>query len=702
MKNLFKELRRREVFRSTGLYIGGAWIVLQVADIVLPVYDAPDWIFKALITIAIVGLPIAITLAWIFDFTAEGIQLDADDSGEKKALGRSKADYAVIGVLLAALSGSLFVNFAPREATVPVDIDPVSILIADFANQTGDSVFDGALEQVLTIGVEESSFITAFDRTNAGRVLNEIADPEAKLDAAGARLVSVREGVSVVVSGQLLLDGNKYEVSIDAIDPENGEVLANLKERAGGKSEVLAAVGELARDLREELGDVDVDSSAEGVETFTTVSVEAMHDYVLAQRLARDGKDDEALGLYQSAVEKDPKFGRAYSGLAVSAHKLGKTEIADAAWPKALELQDGMTERERYRTGGVYYSLVANNSKKAIENYEMLVEKYPADDAGHNNLAVAYFLALQFDKALETGRKVLDIYPTKPMYHANYALYAMYASDFETAATEAAKTLKLNPNYHKAYLPYAIAALIDGDLPAARSAYEKMQATGPRGASLANIGLADMLIWSGDAAGAEALLIEGMKADEAGANNRGLATKKMMNAYALWLQSRNVNEITDQIAESLAMSTGMAQLVPAALMYVNLGLTEQAEEIAIELGGRLEVQQRAYARLIDALILQTEGEAIAAIDELHEAIGLADVWLIRFYLGAAYVKAEHYAEANAEFTACRERLGEAYSLFLNDTPTFRYTADLEEWSVRARDNMTASFSLPATTETTNP
>lgn len=689
MKNLFKELRRREVFRSTGLYIGSAWIVLQVADIVLPVYEAPDWVFKALITIAIIGLPIAIALAWIFDFTAEGIQLDADGVGEKKAIGRSKADYAVIGVLLVALGGSLFVNFAPREAVAPVHVDPVSILIADFANQTGDSVFDGALEQVLTIGVEESSFITAFDRTTATRVLNDIDDAAAQLDAAGARLVSVREGVSIVVSGQLLLDGNKYEVAIDAIDPENGEVLANLKERAGGKSEVLAAVGELARDLREELGDVNVDSSAEGVETFTTVSVKAMHDYVRAQRLARDGKDDEALGLYQSAVKEDPNFGRAYSGLAVSAHKLGKTEIADAAWPKALELQDGMTERERYRTGGVYYSLVANNSKKAIENYEMLVEKYPADDAGYNNLAVAYFLALQFDKALETGRKVLNIYPNKPMYHANYALYAMYASDFETAATEAAETLKLNPNYHKAYLPYAVAALIDGDLPAARTAYEKMQATGARGASLANIGLADMLLWSGDAAGAEALLVEGMKEDEAGANNRGLATKKMIRAYALWLQSRDVEEITGQIAESLAMSTGMAQLVPAALMYVNLGLTEQAEEIAIELGGRLEVQQRAYAKLVNALLLQANGDNIAAIDELQAAVELADVWLIRFYLGAAYVKAEHFAEAVAEFTTCKERLGEAYSLFLNDTPTFRYTAGLEEWSVRARDNMTA-------------
>ena len=303
MLKLIKELRRRQVFRTTGLYVGGVWIVLQVAEVVLPAFDAPEWVMKALISVGIVGVPIVIALAWIFDITTSGIHLETDaPDAPTVPVGRSKMDYVVVGVLLLALAGSLFGNFAPREPLTLEEIDPVSVLIADFDNSTGDSVFDGALEQALTIAIEESPFITAFDRTSAGRVLAQVY-AESKLDASGARLVSAREGIGIVVNGELDENKGQYEITIFAVDVESGEELANFAERADGKSAVLGVIGELARDLREKLGDVNV--SREGEETFTTISLEAMHDYVNAQRLARDGIDDQAIGLYRAAVDKE-------------------------------------------------------------------------------------------------------------------------------------------------------------------------------------------------------------------------------------------------------------------------------------------------------------------------------------------------------------------------------------------------------------
>lgn len=686
--NPFKELRRREVFRTVGLYIGTMWIVLQVADVVLPIYEAPTWVFKALITVAIIGLPIAAVLAWMFDLSAAGIRLEAD-AGEvpKQRVTGRKADFAVIAVLLLALSISLFLNFAPRDAIAPPEIEPVAVLIANFDNHTGDDVFDGTLEQVLTIGIEESSFISAYDRTTADRALEEIRGPS-RLDVEGARLVSTREGIDFVVVGELRADGG-YALSISAIDPDDGRTLVDLQERADGKTDVLTAVGKLAARLREEFGDAEVDAKREGRETFTTTSLEAMHDYVRAQRLARDGRDDEAIDLYQSAVDKDPRFGRAWSGLAVSAHKLGRSDVAEGAWKNALSLLDTMTERERYRTAGAYYSLVTRNSEKAIENYATLVEKFPADDAGHNNLAVAYFLNLQFDKALQAGRDVLDLYPTKALYHANYALYALYANQFDTATAAADRTLELNPAYHKAWLPHAAAALVDGDTAAARAAYDAMAATGPRGASLSNIGIADLLLWRDDAAGADTALLEGIRADEASGNAHGRKIKEMMRAHALLDQGRQAADVSAQITRALALAPGMAQQVQAALMYVALDRGDEAQAIADQLGGRLEAQQRAYAKLIRALLRHSAGDNVAAVDELRAGLALADVWLIRFHLGNAYAGAGHYAEAVDEFTLCKERLGEAYSLFLDDTPTFRYTAELDSRLSQASESMTA-------------
>lgn len=686
---LFKELQRREVFRTVGLYVGSVWIVLQVADVVLPIYEAPQWVFQALITVSIIGLPIAIVLAWMLDFSASGIHLEADpaERPEQRVSGR-KANFAVIVVLLLALSISLFLNFSPRTAVAPAEIEPVVVLITSLENHTGDDVFDGTLEQVLAIGIEESSFISAFDRTTAERVLEEIRGPT-RLDAEGGRLVSTREGIDFVVVGELRQDKSGYVLSVRAIDPDDGTILVDLEDHANGKSDLLTGVGDLAVLLREEFGDAEVDTKREGQETFTTTSLEAMHDYVLAQRLARDGKDDEAIEFYQSAVVADPGFGRAWSGLAISANKLGRSDVAGEAWKNALALLDSMTERERYRTSGAYYSLVTRNSEKAIESYAALVEKFPADDAGYNNLAVSYFLNLQFDEALQAGRKVLERYPGKAMYHANYALYAMYANQFEDATAAAEKTLELNPTYHKAWLPHAAGALAEKDVAAARVAYEAMASTGPRGASLANTGMADLLLWEGDAEAAATTLLDGINADEASGNTQGRKVKEMMRAQALLDQDSPAAEVRAQIAKALEMAPGMAQLVQAALMYVAMENGDEAQAIADQLGGRLEAQQRAYARLIRALLLQSAGEHVAAVEELRAGLALADVWLIRYHLGIAYADAGHFAEAVDEFTLCRARLGEAYSLFLDDTPTFRYTADLETRLAHAKAAMTA-------------
>ncbi|MFT4938360.1 MAG: tetratricopeptide (TPR) repeat protein [Paraglaciecola sp.] len=689
MSKLINELRRRQVFRASGLYIGGVWIVLQVVSLILPIYDAPEWIMKALISVAIVGFPVIIVLAWVFDITPEGIRLETQQVERRtRATSRNKMDFVIVAVLLVALFGSLFGNFSPRKPVILENVEPVSILIADFDNSTGDRIFDGALEQALTIAVEESRFITVFDRVLASDVLTQFYS-DSKLDAAGARLVSAREGIGIVLNGKLDKNTGKYEISISSIDVESGEELVRLSKKAKGKSEVLGIIGELARDLREKLGDVNAEISSEGEESFTTVSLEAMHDYVNAQSLARDGLDEQAIKLYQSAVDKDPKFGRAWAGLAVAADKLGRTDDASLAWRKTLPLLNGMTERERLRTEGVYYTLVAKNSQKALENYKTLVEKYPADDAAYNNLAVSYFFARQFDKALAAGRKVLDIYPKRPMYQANYALYAMYASDFDTALVEAKKTLNLNPNYHKAYLPIAVSALVNGDTAAARTAYVKMAATSDRGTALAKIGLADLMLWSGDTAGARIVLREGMEIDEEAVNNRALATKKMILASALLQEGYSADDISAQIAESLALTSNLSQQVQAALMYVKLDFRQEAMAIATELGSKLETQQRAYSKLIMALIAANEGEKITPIETLQEALALEDIWLVRFYLGQAYFNAGHYAEAVSEFMNCGKRLGEAYSLFLDDTPTFRFTAKLNDWLNRARDNMTA-------------
>ena len=690
MPNLIRELRRREVFRTAGLYVGVSWILIEAASVFLPAFEAPDWAMRALIIAAIVGLPIVIVLAWIYDFTESGIEVQANATDTVVIpFGGRKMDFVVIGVLSVALVFSIYLNITgSRGGGTDAQMVPISVLIADFNNTTGDELFDGTLEQALQIGIESAPFIAGYRRDSAIRLAKTLDESSANLDEATARLVAVREGIKLVMAGSIEENNGKYTLYVRAVDPKGGEVLVSAEVDAKDKLSVLTAVGELSGDLREELGDDDLDRNRlESSETFTAKNLEAAQAYSRAQSLQYNGKYDEAMEYYEQALEFDPDFGRAYSGLALSAHALGKTEQADELWKRALSTLGTMTERERLRTLGLYYSLVTKNYEKAIETYELLVSKYPADDTAHNGLAVQYFYTLNFKAALDEGAVLLDIYPGSVMGRSNYALYAMYATDFATAVVEAEKVRELDPTYFKAWLPPAIKALSDGNIGAAKSAYAEMVPAGVRGELTAQVGLADAAIFGGDYATARSLFDTGVALAQSAGSQYFEATMRIGLAEAMMLAPREGDDVSAALLEAVETSGGLSREVPAALMYMTVGETESARLIAEKLTSTLQPQSRAYGALIHGLLALAEDDPIAALDSISGGIELADLWLLRFYRGVAYLEAGYAAEALDDFTTCYERRGEASALFLDDLPTWRYMATLPYWQGRAQQEL---------------
>ena len=419
---------------------------------------------------------------------------------------------------------------------VEVKKDPVSVLIADFANATGDQAFTGVLEQSLGVGVEAASFITAYDRRGALRVAGQLNAGKV-LDDNVSRLVAQREGVKVVLAGTIAQDGSGYKLSVRGVNPADGKDILTTEARARNKDDVLNAVGRLANDVRKSLGDTKTAKTPAANEMLSAASLDAVSEYIKGQELTRQTRDEEAIPFFKRATELDPNFGRAYSAWGTAAFKLGRQEEAEAQYKKALSLLDRMTERERYRTLGVYFLAGSQNYDKAIENFAALVERYPSDAAAYNNMAVAYTNKRDFAKASEMGRKALEIYPKNRLYRSNYALYAMYAGDFRTAANEANRLLTDDPKYFVAYLPMAMAALARGDTAAARGFYEKMAAVElPRAVSLANIGLADIAIAEGRTKEALDILTKGIASDEAAKADASATVKRMAMAEAYELE----------------------------------------------------------------------------------------------------------------------------------------------------------------------
>lgn len=687
MNKFIRELRRREVFRTGGLYVGVAWIVIEVASVILPTFDVPEWVFKALVITAFAGFPVALVLAWFYDVTERGVVLD-DETHEPadSMVGGRQMDFIVIGVLAIALIFSVYLNINQAPG-VPVELEPVSVLIADFDNQTGDPMFDGLLEQALTIGIEAAPNVTAFQRTEAQNIAKTLSESEDdKLDQSTAQLVAAREGVEMVLAGSIVPAGDGYELSMSGLDLFNNEEAFEVSAKAKSRNDVLTAVGTLSEEVREAFGDESFkDKDVATVETFTAASIEAARDYVSALALAFEGKHEEAIELYRSATEKDPNFGRAFSGWALSATKLRQKEKADELWKKALSLLDTMTERERLRTLGLYYTVVTRNYNKAVESFAELVEKYPGDAAGRNNLQVVSFLTLDFQRASDQGKVLLEQYPNSALYRSNFALLATYSGEFEDADRVARKLIEDDPDYAVSYLAVASAAMYRGEYDEARAAYQQMLAAtkSEYGKSAGLLGLADVESYLGNFDKARELLQPAI-AESLAADDRTGAAGKLVIVAEAYLAEGNLEQAAETARRVIAYSEQVSHRVAAAHVAIGAGDLETAQTIADSLSRDLQAQSRAYGEMIQASLLRERGDYIGAIDKLQSAIVMADLWLVRFHLGRTYLDAGSFAEAADEFRTCMTtRIGEATAAFLDDVPTYRYLAELPYWKARA-------------------
>jgi tetratricopeptide (TPR) repeat protein len=587
----------------------------------------------------------------------------------------SRRALAAAAILVLATIGGTYL--AGRRAAVPnAPHPPVSVVIADFDNKTGDPVFNGTIEASLTTGVERASFI------------NAIARPAKAIgfDEQAARLASIRDGDNFVIAGAIDPARNGYQLTVRVVDPLADKVLNTYTETASSKDAVLAAVSSVAARVRTQLGDADATREETATsETFTAGSLDAVRAYNAGNQLAAQARDAEAIVQYQRAVQLDPNLGRAYSGWALSAAKLGRTEEAGDLWKRALALLDRMTERERYRTLGNYYSRVVRNPEKAIENFSKLLELYPADAAGHNNLAVAYFRSLNMPKALEYGGRVLKMYPRVQLYRDNYVLYAMYAGDFERGAAEAKRIVAEVPTATMSYLPIAVDAALSGRFDEARDAYAGMMKGETPGPSLAMTGLADLAMYRGDWTETERLLKDGIAGDEAVKDTVHRAAK--LNALAEVYEAQGRTALAVSTAQRvLTLGKSFEFVVPAARVLAHAGRKAEAAAIADDLGNQLQPQTRAYAGIIRGEIALRDKKVVEAVDLFRAAQKLADLWLTRYLLGVAYVQAGA-DEALSELDTAQKRRGEGAVMFLEESPTLHYLAPLSYWHARAQDKV---------------
>lgn len=576
---------------------------------------------------------------------------------------------AAAAILFAAAGGLMLWRFAGKErpgAGAATRRPPISVLIADLENRSGDPIFDETLEPILSIGLEGAPFVTAYNRGQARRTAGELRPGTQILDEAVARLVALRDGVQVVIAGSLQRESDAFRLTTRAIDTASGRELGRADQVAPDREAVLKVTGTVAQKLRVVLGDAP--SEALTSETFTAASLEAAQNYAAGQELQWAGKYEEAIGKYAEAVKLDPTMGRAYAGMAAMYANLGERTKAENYYKLAMQHIDRMTDREKYRTRGGYYLLI-RNQQKAFEEYSKLAGKYPADTAALNNLALAHFYRREMDRATEMGKKPLEIYPQNVLYRNNLALYAMYAGNFDTAIAEAGKVLELNPSFVKAYLALALSHAARQQVDQAAAAYRQMEPLSARGASLSATGMADLELLRGDAVEAAGILQPAIAADEKAGSVSAAERKRVMLAEALLAQGKT--EQARAAARRAAASKDDNVLYSAARVLALSGDLAAAGNIAAKLEDKLEPEPQLHGKLIRAEMLILEKQPRKAFEVLAEAQRIADSWMGRYLRGRAYNDLGAFTEAYSDLDNASGRIGEAVAVLLDDLPTAR-------------------------------
>jgi tetratricopeptide (TPR) repeat protein len=563
---------------------------------------------------------------------------------------------------------------------------PVSVLVADFTNHTGDPIFDGTLEPMFNVALEGASFVNAFSRGDARKLAEQLPHPTDKLDEQPARLVAVSQGINAVVTGEISLRGDKYSLSATALDAVSGKVIAKAEVTAANKDDVLLKIPQLAAPIRKELGDTTSQSAqmeaAGGA--FTAASLEAVHQYGIAMEEQAAGKFEEALQSFSKAAELDPDFARAYSGISSIYGDLGRPSDAEKYAKLAMQHIDRMTERERYRVRGLYYSR-AESWQRCVEEYTELVKKYPSDNIGHNNLANCYSQLRNWPKAIEEAREDVAIHPEAAGL-ANLALFSSYGGDSQSGEREARRLQQLMPNFEYGYLAMAFAQVGQGQLPQATESYNKLGSISPLGASMSTAGLADLDLYEGRFTEAVRLLEKGAGADLAAKASDSAADKYAALAYTQTMQG-DKKEAVAAAEKALATTQSVKIRFLAARTFVEADELPKAQKLADSLSSDIRPGPQAYGKIIEGLIALKNKDRVKAIKDLNDANKLLDTWIGRFDLGRAYIEAEAFTEATSELDRCIARRGESLALFLDEAPTAGYFPAVYYFMARAQEGL---------------
>lgn len=485
IRELARELRRRRVFRTAGIYVVGAWVLLQVVALAFQSFDIPDSALRYVWIAAVAAFPLVLVFGWRYDVTADGIVRTLPcDGGADADYRLRRPDYLILGALFAVAlvviaSTVVEIREGARDSGRPwyeAAGNVTAIAVLPLENLSGDNA-----QEFLAAGLHDA-LITTLSRVTRFRVTSRYSTRRVDRNLALGEIAE-RLGVDKLLAGSVLRDGDSVRVNVELLDAATERPLwtESFTREFDGlipmQNEIASSV---AREVKIRLTPEETRRLAirQGPDSAT---YEAYLRGMFQLRKGSPAGYRRAIEIFTEAVENEPTSALAYAGLAIGYAQLGHSPYpvagayprAKAAAEKALEYDPELAEAHladaMYR---IYYEwdFAAGETSflRALEFNPSLVD-------AHYHYAWLLELLQRDDEAIAYGEHAREINPLSPFYASWLAEQYRDAGLYEQAIEEAETVLALNPDYPVAWLSLGQTFLDLGRVDDAIAAHEHLR-----------------------------------------------------------------------------------------------------------------------------------------------------------------------------------------------------------------------------------
>src|SRR6202047_763382 len=494
-RNFFAELKRRNVYKVAVAYAVVAWLVIQAASIFLPAFNAPQWAMQIVILILVVGFPIALAFSWAFEITPEGIKLESEIEPNKSIARRTGQKIVAVTIALAVVAAGLFVYQLVRqvgtplrgvpkaevgrlgEPSLPVPNKSIAVLPFDNLSRDPDNAYfcEGVQDEILTRLAKVADL----------KVISRTSTQHFKSTPDNLPQIAKQLGVAHILEGSVQKASDQVRVNVQLINAmTDAHLWADTYDRK--LTDIFAVESDIAKTIADTLQAKLTGAEKQLIAAQPTTDLTAYELYLKGRSLwsKRGGENlRQAIGFYEQAIARDPKYALAYTGLAkayvlLPAYTTTSPQdaypTAKAAALKALQLDEKLAEA--HTALGLLLCNGDLDMAGSISEFQRAIALNPNYATAHHWYGNGPLLGLgRVHEAIAESKRAIGTDPLSPIINADLGQNLYTARRYDEAIAQLRKTLEIDPTFYYAHYNLGMALQRKGDVPAAIAEYTKAQ-----------------------------------------------------------------------------------------------------------------------------------------------------------------------------------------------------------------------------------